>query len=1855
MGNDPNKYISLHIKDEHKQVLDEEKKETLYRIYQQFTQENGFLIKKDFNKLTKIEDTKNVEQLFDIFATRKDKMYYSELLYFYISFTNEKLKSVLLSFLLFGKSGKISHKNYMNNVTQFINVNHSFLILTEEKFLEQIKYIDKVYESYIPSWNTWNNLKNLKFIRDKEIYYDKNLFIAWSNNLILQKKLTFSFFRGYKTSSQLANIPIKDIKSKTYICDCLLEKKNKNLIEEDDLEEMRNHFNMKNSVINGRLLFTNFEKLMKEIRVNQKLIDIVIKFLKNYTMKDYLNFEDFKNLMSNIYHHVSISHKKRFLFKMILTIANAKSSIKTIELCKIMKIDNPEYKPSGTIDDKNFESLNDPIINAEIDTYIGYMENLGLLPYLKFGVKNESQDLKKKIVNFILNEKTAEEYLIENFDNCEFFYPINMEFWNSLIEKGKIPDIEINNSIIAEEDNIYYLNKKEEEKNKKDGKEQIDEKNGKSEKDGKDENEKNQTKNEVKKNSQEDNAQKQKQQDEKENQNTIHEIKKKKKIGKLLKDKKYGIDYVIICGTLYNNISKNFGIDYEIKLPKMAKIIPEKKEEKEKEQEEQKEQKEKQKSEEEKKSEEKKENQETMEIENEKLEINIEENYLRKKGNEKKGIKEYIVDFYPVNLIQLNIVNPIVYIENEKTKIENKKKEEEWEKKTKEEKNKIIKEKEKIAINQQNRADQYLQKLRQLHEIMNEGGMDKTLFDEKIKLLREQYKDILKNEDPKEKELTNLKKSEFFDLLKLNLKDYICSKINNIQKASRFFSVQDIKDILIKNNNSLKSSNFNLLFYTLKNQYFIPKDETTFIDNGIEDFTFIFVDISTKNGQNYLSALEKNENEKNIIKEKKEEDNNNKNNIKENFELLSKEEIKKIKENLNEKEKLKKQQEKLEKEQLEQMEKLEKEKEKEKEKMEKMKKAQEKYVNPPYGIPNFGNTCYFNSINQIFFNLPILQKLFMNPEIKYFINKENKFGYKGKFILAFISLYHLYPSRIDDYAYNLKQLVGKFKEVFNNREQQDANEYLNFVLEALHEELNLKSRKRYIEDKDDNYKYNTEEELGNIAWANNLRRNVSFIDSIFMFQLKSNLTCKRCGTKKVNYETNYVFDLPLSLCKIVTVNIHLFRLPFKYKIYFDKINKNFAEFIKLEENKNKNIMDNLFNYYTVKLTYEQKLEHVVHINFEFDFERQKSIGDMIKLLRNISILDLEPEDYDININNKEITEYKIKHFTDFLVYSYDKTKIIKNDTIIDKFVDINDNLRLNVYEILNTNGLNIIYKNNENNKNSISNPEFNLFSYKINRKGVVKVEDYEKKLQNTSYCNNKKNEKDENSGNANSNNRKTYSSETPVEKIKEQLNILSLNDKLSYYDEEIFCNDNNVKEKNTKKITEYIIPIVHFKRDLSKGLANIFLDFYYSSVKDFPQQFLVFNNSNYYQITPKYLYNYIWDYNSLYMNHPNKKKDKFWWNLDPNSKYNFRKCYPFLIRIVKQSKRYSFTFNCAKCQWYNFCFGCILYPDDDQYLEINSDCVIFVDWCNYLLKEEIESYNFNIKKFTNEEITQCIETQAKNDKSKQYQSIKDCFDFFFEKELLEDPLSCRHCGGPENFIKNYEINKLPYVLILSLKRFKYNENNNFKLKQLITYPINDFELKNKKYDLYGVVYHYGSINSGHYVCAIKHDNKWILCDDRSVYEIGEERVMNSNAYILFYISRENIYNNKYYCCMKSLIQHIVIDKNKKDYSFNDNNYFFGEPVITPYGEGYVMEDSIVDFKNEDNNDEKNKKEKDSGETVEKEKNEKTETTPQNNDEKNTINNINNNGLVKIKFDFGEGRVNKINIKKQILYDLEKYN
>ena len=887
----------------------------------------------------------------------------------------------------------------------------------------------------------------------------------------------------------------------------------------------------------------------------------------------------------------------------------------------------------------------------------------------------------------------------------------------------------------------------------------------------------------------------------------------------------------------------------------------------------------------------------------------------------------------------------------------------------------------------------------------------------KIKSLFISSKDLEKKKDE-----IKVPKSEFFSILNNEIDNILFEKKYSIKTTSKLITTNEIKYDLINYYSNYVMNNFDLIYYTRENKYntFGEKDSKS-LEEINKDFILIIIDKKNEEGKTGLSILEENEKALNktpeIINQESASD---------DTEIVSKEELKKLKEEQNEKEKIKREKERIEKEKLE---KLEKER----------KKAQEKLITPPYGIPNFGNTCYFNSVNQIILNLPIMQKLFSEKNIKYIINKENKFGFKGKLVSSFIPLYELYNYQISDYVKNLKSLVGKLKETFNNREQQDAHEYLNFILEGLHEELNLKSSKIYIEDNDDNYKYNTEEELGKIAWANNLRRNASFIDSIFMFQLKSNLTCKKCRNKKFNFESSYVFDLPLSLCKMVTVHINLFRLPFKYKIYYDQINQKFKEYKEKKENENKNITEILCDFYSNELNFEQKKEQAVYVSFEFDFEREKCIADLIKLIKNISLLELENnennENNEINIDKEiDLKKVKIKNFTELIAYTSDNKKIIKNEVIIDKYVDMNDRVLFNIFEVLNTNGFCMV------NEKYLNNYEHNLFSYQFNKKSISSLDDFKNKIQTSNYFNKKtevSNEPKENNSQQDINtttDSSNNSSNNIIQDEKKIINILSVNDKLSYIDNFEKDLKNNKKEKSI--IYEYIIPIVHYRRDLKETWQTIFQQFIYAKMTDFPMQILLLNNNTASKISAKELYNYIWDYNSLYMIHPNRKTDDFWFNID-KEKDNYKKCYPFVIRIVKKNTKFTLPYKCAKCKWYNFCSGCILSPDK-QSIKLESDNIIFVDWCNSFIDEEIESQNFYSKKFSSEEITLCIESAAKNDNNNQYQSIQDCFDLFFVKEKLEDPLSCRNCGGPQNFIKNYEINKLPYVLILSLKRFKYN-------------------------------------------------------------------------------------------------------------------------------------------------------------------------------------------------------------------------
>lgn len=93
-----------------------------------------------------------------------------------------------------------------------------------------------------------------------------------------------------------------------------------------------------------------------------------------------------------------------------------------------------------------------------------------------------------------------------------------------------------------------------------------------------------------------------------------------------------------------------------------------------------------------------------------------------------------------------------------------------------------------------------------------------------------------------------------------------------------------------------------------------------------------------------------------------------------------------------------------------------------------------------------------------------------------------------------------------------------------------------------------------------------------------------------------------------------------------------------------------------------------------------------------------------------------------------------------------------------------------------------------------------------------------------------------------------------------------------------------------------------------------------------------------------------------------------------------------------------------------------------------------------------------------------------------------------------------------------------------------------------------------KYDLFGIINHYGSLSYGHYISVVKNpfSHKWFKYDDQRRIEILESQIVKENAYILFYIRKD-------------------VDQKQISDLFPDSDVIFpGKPINTRFGKGFVL-------------------------------------------------------------------------------------
>jgi len=144
-------------------------------------------------------------------------------------------------------------------------------------------------------------------------------------------------------------------------------------------------------------------------------------------------------------------------------------------------------------------------------------------------------------------------------------------------------------------------------------------------------------------------------------------------------------------------------------------------------------------------------------------------------------------------------------------------------------------------------------------------------------------------------------------------------------------------------------------------------------------------------------------------------------------------------------------------------------------------------------------------------------------------------------------------------------------------------------------------------------------------------------------------------------------------------------------------------------------------------------------------------------------------------------------------------------------------------------------------------------------------------------------------------------------------------------------------------------------------------------------------------------------------------------------------------------------------------------------------------------------------------------------------STQKCIDLFFSKEQLtgDNMWKCSKCNKFCEANKINEIKKLAPVIIIQLKRFKYNNYGGLEINDDEVYMNKNIDFgkyytteESTKYELYSVVNKHGNMHSGHYTafCKNRQDDLWYNFDDETVTlvkDFNDDSSKESN-YILFY-------------------------------------------------------------------------------------------------------------------------------------------
>eukprot|EP00916_Digyalum_oweni_P012103 GHVL01019997.1.p1 GENE.GHVL01019997.1~~GHVL01019997.1.p1 ORF type:complete len:274 (-),score=42.15 GHVL01019997.1:737-1558(-) len=189
------------------------------------------------------------------------------------------------------------------------------------------------------------------------------------------------------------------------------------------------------------------------------------------------------------------------------------------------------------------------------------------------------------------------------------------------------------------------------------------------------------------------------------------------------------------------------------------------------------------------------------------------------------------------------------------------------------------------------------------------------------------------------------------------------------------------------------------------------------------------------------------------------------------------------------------------------------------------------------GLANLGNTCYMNAALQCLLHTSELVWYILNNYHENEINHDNPLGTGGRLMTAFARLTTLIWKKIPKTVSaprmrEIRQAVIKISPQFDGYDQQDAQEFLAFLMDGLHEDINRVKQKIYFTepDTDKNTVEKSKVRLERLAaesWQRHLLRNKSRLVDLFQGQLMSTVTCLTCKFYSLKFDPVMYLSLPV--------------------------------------------------------------------------------------------------------------------------------------------------------------------------------------------------------------------------------------------------------------------------------------------------------------------------------------------------------------------------------------------------------------------------------------------------------------------------------------------------------------------------------------------------------------------------------------------------------------------------------------------------------------------------------------------------------------------------------------------------------